>query len=186
MLETQAAFIRDLLKTGQAIESSEFINSELMRRPQRAACDVARATRRAVLDAARPASAHQGAASADRRTRSADPRRGRAAGPLARERCRALPARVESLTSGLDQLKRQAASTNEQDVQLRALEREAKAQRDLLEILSGEIPRGDGARQHRRRAGRCAHHLARARVQHAVLPEEGADRADRGARRRFC
>ena len=33
----------------------------------------------------------------------------------------------------LDQLKDQAASTNEQDVQLRALERDAKSQRDLLE-----------------------------------------------------
>ena len=33
----------------------------------------------------------------------------------------------------LDQLKRQAASTSDQDVQLRALEREAKAQRDLFE-----------------------------------------------------
>src|SRR4029077_3211578 len=32
-----------------------------------------------------------------------------------------------------DQLKKQASSTNGQDVQLRALEREAKAQRDLLE-----------------------------------------------------
>jgi Mrp family chromosome partitioning ATPase len=42
-------------------------------------------------------------------------------------------AKVDGLTSGLDQLKRQAASTNEQDVQLRALERDAKSQRDLLE-----------------------------------------------------
>jgi polysaccharide biosynthesis transport protein len=42
-------------------------------------------------------------------------------------------ARVDSLSSNLDQLKRQAASTNGQDVQLRALEREAKSQRDLLE-----------------------------------------------------
>ena len=33
----------------------------------------------------------------------------------------------------LDQLKKQAASSNEQDVKLRALEREAKSQRDLLE-----------------------------------------------------
>src|SRR5207245_7929404 len=41
--------------------------------------------------------------------------------------------RVETLGSNLDQLKRQAASTNEQDEQLRALEREAKSQRDLLE-----------------------------------------------------
>jgi len=41
--------------------------------------------------------------------------------------------RVDSLTAGLEQLKKQATSTNSQDVQLRALEREAKAQRDLLE-----------------------------------------------------
>src|SRR5205823_2140259 len=42
-------------------------------------------------------------------------------------------ARSESLGASLDQLKKQAASTNEQDVQLRALERDAKSQRDLLE-----------------------------------------------------
>ena len=41
--------------------------------------------------------------------------------------------RVDGLTVSLEQLKKQAASTNGQDVQLRALEREAKAQRDLLE-----------------------------------------------------
>ena len=42
-------------------------------------------------------------------------------------------ARVEALSASLDQLKQQAASSNEQDVQLRALERDAKSQRDLLE-----------------------------------------------------
>src|SRR5262249_31615731 len=41
--------------------------------------------------------------------------------------------RVDALTAGLDQLKKLAASSNGQDVQLRALDREAKAQRDLLE-----------------------------------------------------
>ena len=41
--------------------------------------------------------------------------------------------RVESLSASLDQLKKQATSSNGEDVQLRALEREAKAQRDLLE-----------------------------------------------------
>ena len=41
--------------------------------------------------------------------------------------------RVEGLSANLDQLKKQASSSNGQDVQLRALEREAKAQRDLLE-----------------------------------------------------
>src|SRR5260370_4661789 len=41
--------------------------------------------------------------------------------------------RVEGLSASLEQLKKQASSSNGQDVQLRALEREAKAQRDLLE-----------------------------------------------------
>jgi Mrp family chromosome partitioning ATPase len=41
--------------------------------------------------------------------------------------------RVDGLSASLDQLKKQASSNNGQDVQLRALEREAKAQRDLLE-----------------------------------------------------
>ncbi len=41
--------------------------------------------------------------------------------------------KVDELTAGLDQLKGQAASTNEEDVQLRALDRDAKSQRDLLE-----------------------------------------------------
>ena len=38
-----------------------------------------------------------------------------------------------SLTANLDQAKKAASQTSEQDVQLRALEREAKTQRDLLE-----------------------------------------------------
>src|SRR5262249_3584392 len=46
---------------------------------------------------------------------------------------RVAAAKLDSLGTSLDQLKRQAANTNEQDVQLRALEREAKAQRELLE-----------------------------------------------------
>ena len=42
-------------------------------------------------------------------------------------------ARVEALTANLDQVKRQAALTSDQEVQLRVLEREAKAQRELFE-----------------------------------------------------
>jgi hypothetical protein len=65
-------------------------------------------------------------------------------------------ARVDSLSNNLDQLRRQAASTNGQDVQLRALEREAKSQRDLLEHTSPNIARPPlataSARSRRRRA----------------------------------
>ena len=41
--------------------------------------------------------------------------------------------RLEMLTASLNAVKRQASQSNEQDVQLRALEREAKTERDLLE-----------------------------------------------------
>jgi uncharacterized protein involved in exopolysaccharide biosynthesis/Mrp family chromosome partitioning ATPase len=41
--------------------------------------------------------------------------------------------RLAALTANLDQVKKIASETGEQDVQLRALEREAKTQRDLLE-----------------------------------------------------
>jgi hypothetical protein len=41
--------------------------------------------------------------------------------------------RVDGLSNSLDHLKKQATSSNGDDVKLRALEREAKAQRDLLE-----------------------------------------------------
>jgi Mrp family chromosome partitioning ATPase len=42
-------------------------------------------------------------------------------------------ARLDTLNASLSQLKQQAANSSDQDVELRALEREAKAQRDLLE-----------------------------------------------------
>src|SRR5262249_10151435 len=42
-------------------------------------------------------------------------------------------ARLDSLSASLDQLKQQPSASGEQDVVLRGLEREAKAQRDLLE-----------------------------------------------------
>ncbi len=41
--------------------------------------------------------------------------------------------RLVTLTASIDQVKRLASQSNEQDVQLRALERDAKTQRDLLE-----------------------------------------------------
>ena len=41
--------------------------------------------------------------------------------------------RLETLTASLNTVKKQASQTNGQDVQLRALEREAKTERDLLE-----------------------------------------------------
>src|SRR6266571_4720003 len=100
--EARARFIRETLKSGQSLESADFLNSELIRR-----LGEQRATLRGQL-------AEQSSTLLDNDARIAG-------------------SRVETLGSNLDQLKQQAASTNEQDIQLRALEREAKAQRDLLE-----------------------------------------------------
>src|SRR5262249_48105989 len=61
------------------------------------------------------------------------------------------------------QLKRQATSSNEQDVQLRALEREAKAQRDLLESYLAKY-REAGARDNIANAPSDARVISRAFV----------------------
>ncbi len=132
-LESKARFIRDLLKRGGSLESADVINSELIRR-----LNEQRVTLRAQL-------AEQSSTLLDNHPRikelkaqvnDLDKQIRDEAARLARSLetdARIAGARVESLTSGLDQLKQQTASTNGQDVELRALEREAKSQRDLLE-----------------------------------------------------
>src|SRR2546430_5880228 len=132
-LESKAKFIRDVLKRGGSVEYSDMINSELIRR-----LNEQRVTLRAQL-------AEQSSPVLDNHPRikelkaqinDLDRQIRDEAARLARSfenDAKIAGARVESLSSGLDQLKAQAASTNGQDVELRALEREAKAQRDLLE-----------------------------------------------------
>jgi exopolysaccharide transport family protein len=132
-LESKAKFIRDVLKRGAPVEYSDMINSELIRR-----LNEQRVTLRAQL-------AEQSSTLLDNHPRikelkaqivDLDHQIRDEAARLARSfenDARIAGARVESLQSSLDQLKQQAASTNGQDVELRALEREAKSQRDLLE-----------------------------------------------------
>jgi len=132
-LESKAHFIRDLLKKGAPIESSEFINSELIRRlnEQRVTLRGQLAEQSSTLLDNHPRIKELKAQIGDLDRQIRDE-----AARLARSYeidARMAGARVESLSSGLDQLKRQAASNNGQDVELRALEREAKALRDLLE-----------------------------------------------------
>ena len=131
--EVKARLIREALKSGGPIEFSDIVNSELMRR-----LSEQRVTLRAQL-------AEQSSTLLDQHPRIKELRaqisdlerqmRGEA-DRLARSfenDSKLATAKVEGLSTGFDQLKRQAASTNEQDVQLRALERDAKSQRDLLE-----------------------------------------------------
>jgi uncharacterized protein involved in exopolysaccharide biosynthesis/Mrp family chromosome partitioning ATPase len=131
--EAKARLVRNLLRSGQPIESSDIINSELIRRlaEQGATLRAQLAEQSSTLLGNHPRIKELKAqiADLDRQIRHEGEKLVRAF----ENDARIAGARLETLSGSLDQLKRQAASTNEQDVALRALEREAKAQRDLLE-----------------------------------------------------
>src|SRR5215472_11993050 len=131
--ETKARLIREMLLDGKPIEASEVLNSELMRRlsEQRVTLRAQLAEQSSTLLDNHPRIKELKAQLADLDRQIRDE-----AGKISRSLdndARIAGGRVESLSASLDQLKKQASSTNGQDVQLRALEREAKAQRDLLE-----------------------------------------------------
>jgi uncharacterized protein involved in exopolysaccharide biosynthesis len=131
--ETKARLIKDMLQGGRPIEASEVLNSELMRRlfEQRVTLRAQLAEQSSTLLDNHPRIKelkaqltdldHQIRDEASKISRSLD------------SDARIASGRVESLSAALDQLKKQASASNGEDVQLRALEREAKAQRDLLE-----------------------------------------------------
>jgi polysaccharide biosynthesis transport protein len=131
--EAKAKFIRDTLKSGKSLESADFLNSELIRRlsEQLATVRGQLAEQSSTLLDNHPRIKELKAqiADLDRQLRTEAERLARAL----ENDARIAGARVETLSENLGQLKQQAATTNEQDIQLRAYEREAKAQRDLLE-----------------------------------------------------
>jgi len=131
--ENKAKLIREMLQTGKPIEASEILNSELIRRlaEQRVTLRAQLAEQSSTLLDGHPRIKELKAqlGDLDRQLREEASKLSRSLDNDAR----IAGGRVDSLIASLDQLKRQASSNNGQDVQLRALEREAKAQRDLLE-----------------------------------------------------
>jgi uncharacterized protein involved in exopolysaccharide biosynthesis/Mrp family chromosome partitioning ATPase len=131
--EVRARLIRETLKSGQAIESSETVNSELIRRlsEQRVTLRAQLAEQSSTLLPGHPRIKELRAQISDleQQIRSEAERLARSL----ENDAKIATARADSLSTNLDQLKRLATTTNEQDVQLRAFEREAKAQRDLFE-----------------------------------------------------
>ena len=132
-LEARAQQLRDLIRSGKSIDSSDIANSDTMRRlvEQRIALRAQLAEQSTTLMDQHPRikelKAQMG--EVDRQIRVEGER-------LARqlENDAAVAGnRVQTLTASLDQVKKLASQNNEQDVELRALEREAKTQRDLLE-----------------------------------------------------
>ncbi|NEU99927.1 GumC family protein [Bradyrhizobium uaiense] len=131
--ETKARLIREMLQGGKPIEASEVLNSELIRRlaEQRGTLRAQLAEQSSTLLDNHPRIKELKAqiSDLDRQLREE-------AGKISRSLdndARVADGRVQALQASLDQSKKQASSSNSQDVQLRGLEREAKAQRDLLE-----------------------------------------------------
>jgi len=131
--ESKARIIREALKRGAATEISDVMNSEILRRltEQQVTLRAQLAEQSSTLLDQHPRIKELRAQIADlsRQIRSEAER-------LAisfENDAKAAADRLQSLSAMLDQLKKQAGSSNEQDVKLRALEREAKSQRDLLE-----------------------------------------------------
>jgi polysaccharide biosynthesis transport protein len=131
--ESKARLIREVLPSGKPIETSEVLNSELTRRlsEQRVTLRAQLAGQSSTLLDGHPRIKELKAqlADLDRQFREEASKLSRSLDNDAR----IAGGRVEDLSASLEQLKKQATSDNGQDVQLRALEREAKAQRDLLE-----------------------------------------------------
>lgn len=131
--ESKARLIREMLQSGKPIEASDVLNSELVRRltEQRITLQAQLAEQSSTLLSGHPRIKELKAqiADLDRQLRDEASKISRSL----ENDARISGARVDSLSASLEQLKRQASSSNGQDVQLRALEREAKAQRDLLE-----------------------------------------------------
>ncbi len=132
-LEARARQLRDVIRTGKPIESSDIANSDSMRRliEQRNALRSQLAEQSTTLLDQHPRIKELKAqiAEVEREMRNEAER-------LARQLdndAKVAGDRLETLTASLDTVKKLASQTNGQDVQLRALEREAKTERDLLE-----------------------------------------------------
>jgi len=132
-LEARAQQLRELVRSGRPIESSDVANSDSMRRlvEQRNLLRAQLAEQSTTLLDQHPRIKELKAqiAEVDTEIRNEGER-------LARQLdndAKVAGDRVQTLTASLDTVKKLVSQTNTQDVQLRALERDAKTERELLE-----------------------------------------------------
>jgi uncharacterized protein involved in exopolysaccharide biosynthesis/Mrp family chromosome partitioning ATPase len=132
-LESRSKVIRDILKSGKPVETNDVVNSDLLKRliEQRVLLRAQLAEQSSTLLERHPRIQELNA-----QTNALD---SQIRGELERlvnsieNDARIAGARVDATNDALERVKKQVGGTTAQDVQLRALEREAKAQRDLLE-----------------------------------------------------
>ena len=84
-------------------------------------------------------------------------------------------ARETEIEQRLDALKATVASAGDAEVQLRALQREATSQQELLELVPDSLSRRGRAAERRLPAGQCADHLQRDGAGRSGLPEGDPD-----------
>ncbi|WP_197028294.1 Wzz/FepE/Etk N-terminal domain-containing protein [Bosea sp. 117] len=135
--ESRAAAIRSMLRSGGSIESTDMLNSGLIRAlvERRILLQAALAEQSATLLPRHPRIRELRAQLADLEQQIR--REAEAVVRSFENDARIAGVRAEQIANQLDQLKKQASVAGEQDVQLRALEREARAQRELLESYLG-------------------------------------------------
>ncbi|MGD9925424.1 MAG: GumC family protein, partial [Pseudorhodoplanes sp.] len=136
-LDARSKAIRDMLKSGKQVESADIVNSDLLKRlvEQRVLLRAQLAEQASTLLERHPRiqelNAQINALDAQMR------------GELERlvtsieNDARIASGRIEQTNDAIDRIKKQISGSSPQDVQLRALEREAKSQRDLLESYLG-------------------------------------------------
>jgi polysaccharide biosynthesis transport protein len=132
-LEARSRAVRDMLKSGKPVESSDIVNSDLLKRlveqrvllraqlAEQSSTLLERHPRIQELNAQINALDAQMRGELDRLVLSIE------------NDARIAAARVDQTNDAIQRLKNQISGASPQEVQLRALEREAKAQRDLLE-----------------------------------------------------
>ena len=131
--QAKAMFAREALRLGKPIDSADFLNSDVIKRfsERRAILRLQLAEQSTTLLDWHPRIKelkaqisdleHEMHKEAERFTHSLE------------NDAEIAASRVDTLSNDLEQLEHQAALSNEQDVELHALERDAKAERDLLE-----------------------------------------------------
>jgi uncharacterized protein involved in exopolysaccharide biosynthesis len=132
-LEARARQLRELVRSGKPIESSDISNSESMRRlielRNQLRSQLAEQSTTLLDRHPRIKELKAQIAEVEREIRSEGER-------LARQLdndAKVAGDRLETLTASINTVKKLVSQTNTQDVQLRALERDAKTERDLLE-----------------------------------------------------
>ena len=167
-LQAKARMIREALRTGRVFETSEVVNNELIRRllEQRVAMKTQIALEERTLLPGHPRMKELLAQLADLegQIRTAAERTAR----TLENDARVAGARVQSIQAEFEGQKKTAASANESEVHLRALEREARALRDNYEQYLAKY-RDSIARDADQAAPADARIISR-----AVLPQKAA------------